>query len=100
VNVGDDSERSPPAELPELSVVSSIEPHNPGREAMRVEIVIEDEIDDSRAVVPFASAEQKGTALMPTFAPLSESNEETTPEPPRAGELMTWRVEEGRNRAN
>src|SRR5438477_6213355 len=82
VDVRDDGEPSPLAEFPEVAEVATVEPHDPGVQATRIEIVIGHEINDSDPPVP-ARAEEKGSALTSTIpAPIAKHREEPAPEEP------------------
>ena len=51
VDVGDHAQRTLLTHRPERAEVTSIETHDPGVEAVRIEIVIKDEVDDSAPAI-------------------------------------------------
>jgi hypothetical protein len=51
VHVGHHSQAPPFAQVPQAAEMTPVEPDDPGIEAMRVEVVIENEIDNSGAPI-------------------------------------------------
>ena len=71
VDVRDHAYSASVADRPEFPEVAPVEPHKPTVEAVRIEVVVEHEIQDPRALaVPMSN--QEGTALarpaQPAFA--------------------------------
>ena len=72
VHVGDDAQAAPLADVPQRAEVPAVETHDAGVERVRVEVVVEDEVDDPGAAVR-AVAEQERAALPAAVRPRSRS---------------------------
>ncbi len=80
-----------PCTAPIAHEVAPVEAHDAGVEAMRIEIVIQNEIDDPPAAV-LVAANQEGAALAARApAALTQRTAQPPPEPPRAGKFMPRR---------
>jgi hypothetical protein len=67
MDVGDDGKPALLAQLPEASEVLSIEPNDPGVEALRVDVVVKYVVHDASPTVA-AVAEEESTALSASTA--------------------------------
>src|SRR3546814_14610313 len=100
VDVSDHAQRAFLAHRPERAEVTSVETHDPGVEAVRIEIVIEDEVDDP-APTAFLPSKQEGAALAAgTPATLAECAAQAPPGQPGARQFLPQHGREyGRERA-
>src|SRR5258706_5008066 len=100
VDVGDYAQSAPPAHVPKLPKVPAVEADNARVERMRVEVVVEDEIDDPRRG-PVVATEQECAALAGRVAAaLAKPADKPAPQEPRTGELMPRRPQATKNRKN
>jgi len=100
MHVRDDGHSPIPAEPPQVVVIAAIEPDDPGIEAMRIKVVIENEIRDPRATVEPLSEEECAAFPRSALSPLAQGAEQAAPEGPRARDSMLRRAEAGYNRRN
>jgi hypothetical protein len=55
MHVRDDRHSPIPAEPPQVVVIAAVEPYDPGIKAMRIEVIVQDEIrDPRRSALPLA----------------------------------------------
>ena len=100
VDVSNHAQRAFLAHRPERAEVTPIETHDPGVEAVRIEIVIEDEVDDP-APAAFLPPKQEGAALAAgAAATLAERATQAPPSPPGTGQFMLRREAAANNRGN
>ena len=83
-----------------VAEIPAVEMHDAGVERVRIEIVVEDEVDDAGAAVR-AVAEQERAALAGRVpAALAQLCAQAPPQKPRAGDLMPRRPKAGNNLRN
>ena len=56
MHVGNDAQATALADVPQLAEVAAVEPNDAGIQGMRVQIVIENEVDDPRPAICAVSA--------------------------------------------
>src|SRR5216684_4102117 len=100
MHVGNHAQAAAFADVPERAEVPPVETYDAGVERMRIEIVIEDEVDDPTAVF-HGVAEEERAALTAGGAPaLAQARKEALPKAPRARQLMPRRPQAGNNLRN
>src|SRR6185312_9679900 len=87
-------------EIPQLAEVATVEVDDAGVERVRIDIVVEREIDDAPATGGILAAEQKGAALAHAAPALAQLRKKPPPEPPRERQLMPRREQAAGNRGN
>ena len=88
VNIRDNGQAAPFAEIPQLSEVTAIELDNAGLQALRVEIVIQNKLRNPRTPVAPIAKQERPTLVLAIMAPLPETLQEPVPKEPGAGKLM------------
>jgi hypothetical protein len=88
MNVSHDREIALTAHGPKLPEIFPVKPDDPGIKAVRVEIVIENEIDDARSAAGLQEPEQEGAAFAGRVASaFTQPRRQSPPQKPGAGEL-------------
>lgn len=91
VNVCNNGQIAVPANSPELAEIAAAEVDDSATEAVTVQVVIQDKVDDAGADAVLA-AEQERPAFPGLVAPaLPQTLQQSAPQAPRAGEFVLGR---------
>jgi hypothetical protein len=82
VHVGDDRQAPPFTQVPQAAEVTPVEPDDPGIEAMRVEVIIKNEIDNSGAPIRTPAKQERAALPRGVPAPPTQTSEKPMPQPP------------------
>ena len=100
MHIGDDAHAAAFADVPECAEIPAVEMHDAGVERVRIEIVVQDEIDDPSAPVRTVAEQERATFAACVPAALAQLCAQALPKKPRAGELMPRRQQAGNNLRN
>src|SRR6267154_6591094 len=89
--VGDHDSPRTTAPIPQRAIVPAIEVHDPAVEAVRIEIVIENELRNAGAPVDALSEQESAALALTMVTALTEREDQLLPERARTVELRRWR---------
>jgi hypothetical protein len=97
VHVGNHAQAALLAHILKLPEVAAVEPYDAGIQRMRVEIVVENEVDDPGVAISAISEQERSALPAAGTAAFTQSGDKPVPQKPGTGKLMPRRQQAATN---